>query len=226
MKYTLIPGQSHTASEEETMSMIRSVLTDDTDTVPAQADPTPAVVRRAFVEKTTAPIPRRRAEDLPDLAEAEDASVPRPRLTSRIAKALLRPVSGLAARIRTFQPTTRHIALALSALLFVLRPHWFVIGAVLAVMLSAGTFLLLGADRIWRGVLAWLDRVEARDPARATDLRVKLDTFAYRWDAVLDIFPDGMVDSLYMPDFQAMQRADIDHQQVVSDRLSRMAHEG
>ncbi|WP_147114249.1 hypothetical protein [Tateyamaria sp. syn59] len=226
MKYTLIPGQSHTASEEETMSMIRSVLTDDMDTGPAQPDPMPEAQPRAFVEKTPAPAPRRRADDLPDLAVAEDIPASRARLTSRSAAAVLRPASALTARIRSFQPTTRHIALALSALLIVLRPHWFIIGAILGVLLVAATFFILGADRIWRGVLAWLDRVEARDPSRAHDLRVKLDTFAYRWDSVLDIFPDGMVDSLYMPDFQAMQRAEIDHQQVVSDRLNRMAHEG
>ncbi|MBY5933804.1 hypothetical protein KUV51_12410 [Tateyamaria omphalii] len=226
MNYTLIPGQSHAASEEETMSMIRSVLADDVDTPVKQPRPAPVVPAQAFVERTNEAAPRRRAEDLPELADAEDVpAAPRARLISRMSLPRLRSVSTLAARIRNFQPTTRHVALALSALLIVLRPHWFVIGAVLGLVIVAGAFLMLGSDRIWRGILAWLDRVETRDSARAAELRGKLDRFACLWDGVLDIFPDGMVDSLYMPDFQAMQQADIDHERVVNDRLDRMVQE-
>ncbi|KIC45437.1 hypothetical protein [Tateyamaria sp. ANG-S1] len=227
MTYTLIPGQSHTASEEETMSMIRSVLTEGGDTAPEKVAEAPMQKQQvqAFVERTTEAAPRRRADDLPELAAVEEEARPRKKRSPRGLPRLLRPVSALIQRVRTFQPTTRHIGLALMALLFVVRPHWFVIGAVLALMLVVGTFLTLGADRVWHGILAWLDRIEARNPARAAELRGKLDTFAYRWDSVLDIFPDGMVDSLYMPDFQSMQQADIEHQQVVSDRLDRMAQE-
>ena len=233
MKYTLIPGESCTATEEETMSMIRSVLTEDTTPpkpekprmVKAEAKPVAesaqAAPQRAFVERTIQEAPRRRATDLPEL-EAADTAAPR---TGRVVR-LLAAAKRLFAAIRGFQPTTRHLALASAALLFVVRPHWFVIGAVLALLLTIGTFMTLGADRIWHGVLAWLDRVEARDPARAADLRAKLDSFACRWDGILDVFPDGMVDSLYMPDFQAMKQAEADHDAVVSERLSRMVQEG
>lgn len=234
MKYTLMPGQPHEASEEETMSMIRSVLTEDhtpkkkrhqtkaSKQADAPADQGKMRELRAFAVRTAQPAPRRRASDLPALAKAE----PEPTQSrSSVRTALTHPVKALYGRIRGFQPTTRHIALACAALLFVLRPHWFVIGAVFSVILCVGAFLTLGADRIWRGVLRWLDRVEARNTARATRLRVRLDAFACRWDSVLDLFPDGMVDSLYMPDFQAMQQADAVHQAVVQDRLARMTQE-
>ncbi|WP_299049207.1 hypothetical protein [uncultured Tateyamaria sp.] len=241
MTYTLIPGESCTASDEETMSTIRSVLTENTappqqvtpraaparapapdparDTAPAAAAPE---ATRAFVDRTVDDAPRRRASDLPNLETAKQTANRRPGLLSRLGMSLARPVGAL----RGFQPTTRHLALASVALLCVVRPHWIVIGTVLMLAMVLGAFMVLGSDRIWHGVLAWLDRVEARDSARACELRGKLDSFACRWDGILDIFPDGMVDSLYMPDFQAMQQAEIDHQQVVSDRLNRMAQEG
>ncbi|WP_299602602.1 hypothetical protein [uncultured Tateyamaria sp.] len=226
MKYTLIPGQPHTASEEETMSMIRSVLTDEADTSKSQprnidvtdmdAPGSQDVAARAFIERTPPPAPRRRATDLPELEKDTYAQK---------RAGLFRPLTSMISRVRRFEPKTRHLALASAALLFVVRPHWFVIAAVIAVVLIVATFLTLGADRIWTSVLGWLDRIEMKDHGRAEDLRAKLDTFAYRWDSVLDVFPDGMVDSLYMPDFQSLQQAEAEHQQVVAERLSRMAQE-
>lgn len=238
MNYTLIPGQSHEASEEETMSMIRSVLTEDKDTpkpqperkvavTPEPAKPvedTPTEELRAFVERTPEPAPRRRATDLPEITGV-DATPKGPGLISRVLQRALRPLARVLGRVRGFQPTTRHIAIASMALLIVLRPHWFAIGAVLMLALVIGTVFALGTDRIWRGVLNWLDRVSVRDNARATELRSKLDAFAYRWDGFLDLFPDGMVDGLYMPDFQSLRQAEIDHQEVVAERLTRMAQE-
>ncbi|MEX0309751.1 MAG: hypothetical protein AB3N17_05825, partial [Tateyamaria sp.] len=110
-------------------------------------------------------------------------------------------------------------------LLVVVRPHWFVLAAVLLLVAVTLTFLTFGADRIWRTLSAVLTRIEARDSVRATLLRDRLDRFACRWDAVLDLFPDGMVDGLYMPDLQALQQAEIDHQNVVARRLDRMVQE-
>jgi len=229
MNYTLIPGQSHVASEEETMSMIRSVLTEDgpetaegvthTETEAPEGE---APVK-AFVERTAQPAPRRRANDLPDLGVAEMSEPAAP--SRKMTAGLFTPVMRAVARLRAFQPTTRHLALVSMALLVILRPHWFVLGLVLGLMLTVAFVMILGTDRIWRGVLTWLTRVEAHDPARAADLRARLDRFACRWDAVLDIFPDGMVDGLYMPDLQAMQHAEAAHAAVVADRLNRMVHD-
>ncbi|WP_299591961.1 hypothetical protein [uncultured Tateyamaria sp.] len=234
MKYTLIPGQPHTASEEETMSMIRSVLTDEGGPSKPQPRKTKAIQKvaqrggigqhaadrtdapRAFDQRASEAAPHRRATDLPELA---------PDVQVQKRARIFRPLANVIAQVRGFQPRTRHVALASAALLFVLRPHWFVIGAAIALALVAGAFLTLGTDRIWTAIMGWLNQVEAKDTARAEELRVKLDAFAYRWDSVLDLFPDGMVDGLYMPDFQALQMAEAEHQEVVADRLHRMAQE-
>ncbi len=247
MTYQPIPGQSHHPSEEETMSVIRSVLTEAEEPAPSRkalraaqkaqkmsAAPMPAPApdpktetSRAFVEPTVDRTVRRRASDLPELEEWSDSSAPAPR-GNRIGKvtALARGhVEPAFAALRNFRPSTRHLAIVSMALLVVVRPHWFVISGVLIVALIVGSFLILGSDRIWRGVLAWLNHVDRRDPERAMHMRVRLDRFACRWDAILDFFPDGMVDGLYMPDLQAMQNADEAHTKAMAARLDRMVHD-
>lgn len=223
MKYTLIPGQPHTASEEETMSIIRSILTDEGDagSVPLRhADGTDSSAHddetAAFVERTPPPSPRRRATDFPELAQ--DAHVEQ-------RPGILHELWSTISRTRRFEPKTRHLALACAALLFVLRPHWFAIASVFVIFVICTTFLTLGADRVWAFVLNWLDRIERKDSARAEEMRAKLDMFAYRWDSILDVLPDGMASGLYMPDFQSLQMAEAEHQEVVAERLGRMARE-
>ncbi|MEL6467949.1 MAG: hypothetical protein AAFQ58_23550 [Pseudomonadota bacterium] len=223
MTYTLIPGQSHAADEEETLSMIRSVLTED---MAQTADPAPRTetpAQPAFVDRTTPDNQRRRAADLPEL-EAQEAPAKAPR--TPLLGSLRNRLAQRAEALRAFRPTTRHLAIVSALLLVVLRPHWFVIGAVLMLALIIAAFMILGPDRIWRGVVAGLDRIAARNPARATRLRQRLDRFAYRWDAVLDLFPEGMVDALYMPDLQGLQDADAAHTDAMDQRLTRMAHDG
>ncbi|WP_299723059.1 hypothetical protein [uncultured Tateyamaria sp.] len=244
MKYEPIPGQPQYATEEETMSVIRAVLIEDAAPAPtrkearaerraaqargAEADAETPVKEdiqgfKAFVERTLEGNPRRRADDLPVLQD------PAPVAAKPVRKRRTNHVAGLVARVvrpvRDFRPTTRHLALASLALLVVLRPHWFVISGVLMAALAIAGFLLIGSDRIWRGVMAYLTRVEGRDPERAAQFRARLDRFACRWDGFLDMFPDGMVDSLYMPDFQDIQNGDAAHMDAMSERLARMVHD-
>lgn len=243
MKYEPIPGQAHNPSEEETMSVIRSVLTEAEEPAPsrkairaerkAHAHKEQAATgdvensSHAFVERAADPHTRRRATDLPELEAASHTSAPTPRKrrmpkgVAALGGLLSRPLSAL----RGFRPSAWHLALISMALVVALRPHWFVITSVLIIALVVGTFLILGADRIWRLVLTWLNHVEARNPARAARLRTRLDRFACRWDAILDVFPEGSVDGLYMPDLQAMQDADEAHLEALSARLDRMVHD-
>ncbi|WP_299288741.1 hypothetical protein [uncultured Tateyamaria sp.] len=214
MTYTFMPGQSHEVSDEDTMSMIRSVLTEDAPSEPAHKRGVDAI-QRAFA-------PRRRADDLPEIAQQEEE---RPAKTHRPLLPTV-AISQSVARIRAFRPTSRHLAIVSTLLLIVLRPHWFVIAAVLILTLVVGAFLLIGSDRIWRGVVARLAKIGVNDPDRAAHLRARLDRFACRWDAILDMFPDGMVDSLYMPDLQAVEDAEALHAAAVAARMSRMAQEG
>jgi hypothetical protein len=240
MTYTLIPGQPHTASEEETMSMIRAMLTEEAPINTARKAPTSRAVappatpvprqddmtQRAQNGTTSAP--RSRATDFPELTPSEDVPASgKARRTGKLVT-LKAPASltRAASRLRNFRPSMRHLAVVSVMLLIVVRPHWFVIGAVLGLAAVAGAFVVLGADRVWAVVLAGLDRIEATDPARATILRTRLDRFAYRWDGFLDLFPEGLVDGLYMPDFQGMGQADDLHNDAMMQRLARMGHEG
>ncbi|MFL4469968.1 hypothetical protein ACERZ8_08860 [Tateyamaria armeniaca] len=248
MMYEPIPGQPQYATEEETMSVIRSVLIEAEAPKPsrkairaARADAAPRASDqltdapvtenpndfKAFVERTLEGNPRRRADDLPDLQEIAEEVEEQPRTPRRgiALKAVFKPVARIMRTVRDFRPNTRHLALATLALLIVLRPHWFVVAGLMIAASTIGAFLILGSDRIWRGVLSYLARVDARDPERAARLRTRLDTFACRWDGILDFFPDGMVDGLYMPDFQDMQNGDAAHTSAMVERLTRMAHD-
>mmetsp|Transcript_22415 Transcript_22415/g.36086 ORF Transcript_22415/g.36086 Transcript_22415/m.36086 type:complete len:233 (+) Transcript_22415:2824-3522(+) len=232
MTYTLIPGQSHAASEEETLSMIRSVLTEDVQPEPTRKSARKNMPRRVAAPSSAAPkaasVPEeqpRRAAVLPEL-QAEQPAPAMPKSKRKPLPIRAATVTGLIKSIHDFRPTARHLAIVSTLLLIVVRPHWFVIGAVLICAMAIGAFLTLGADRIWHRVLRRLDRVEAKNPARAAALRAKLDGFAYRWDGFLDMFPDGMVDSLYMPDFQTLGQSEERHTNVMSDRLARMGQEG
>ena len=236
-----IPGQPQHATEEETMSVIRSVLTAQDGPAPSRRETRAqqAAARAAmmsgrngetspgaFVEPTREP-KRRRADNLPVLQEIVEpqVSTKRAKRARRSVSLAARAVSSGVARLRAFRPTTRHLALASLALLVALRPNWFVVTGVLAVALIVGAFMFLGSDRIWRIVLAHVARVDGRNPARAALLRTRLDRFACRWDAILDFFPDGMVDGLYMPDLQAMQDGEEAHTEAMAARLERMVHE-
>jgi hypothetical protein len=233
MSYRLIPGYPDKTSEEETLSMIRSILVEEPAEKP-RVTPRKIVakgksaVKRTFVKRVSARL--RGAAALPELEAAEAPEPPKRRPLAEVGKLISSFSVGGAFqhiynRFRNFQPTTRHLAIVSTLLLVIVRPHWFVIGIVLALALVIGTFLALGAERIWRAVQAHLRRVEARDPARAVVLRDRLDRFACRWDAILDLFPDGMVDELYMPDLQAMEDADKAHNEAVAARLNRMTQE-
>lgn len=220
MTYTMMPDQTHSPTDEETMSVIRSVLTENADNTETARKP--AKVRRTkpmlgFSPRTKYPTPRRRADDLPPLARAgtEDAD------KSRAAQLpqLLRAVTVRALRYR---PTPRQMAFAAAALLILLRPHWVLLGLVLTVMLGLGLFLIIGPDRVWRIVMAYLRRVDLTDPDKAVSIRARLDRFACRWDGFLDLLPEGSVDGLYLPDFMGMAERDAQHTSAMAERFDRM----
>ena len=111
------------------------------------------------------------------------------------------------------------------ALLVYLRPMWFVLGFVLTLGLVLGVVLIFGVDRLWGSVFAYLERIETTAPSKARRMRKRLDRFAQRWDHVLDMFPDGTVDGLYLPDFQAMEAEKERHAAAVEKRFAKLASE-
>ena len=64
--------------------------------------------------------------------------------------------------------------------------------------------------------------VSNRVEATTARLCSPLDDFAMCWDAILDRFPEGTVDALYMPDFGELAAADVRHDAVMERRLESL----
>tara|TARA_R110002126_G_scaffold192157_1_gene340323 strand:- start:331 stop:945 length:615 start_codon:yes stop_codon:yes gene_type:complete len=126
------------------------------------------------------------------------------------------------ARARHFRPSRRQVLWTAFALIVLLRPAWIVLTLVLGAFLILGVFVAFGADRVWSGAVNLLKWYIARAPERGARLVGRMDRFACRWDNLLDRFPDGWVDGLYLPDLQSPLEADDRHDAVLATRLQRM----
>lgn len=125
-----------------------------------------------------------------------------------------------------YRPKPAHIALGLLALVVLMRP-WLVIGLLaLTGFILAAVFLIAGYDGFWHGVMRSNRWYAKRRPERAAVILARLDRFAMRWDAVLDRFPEGTVDGLYLPDFGDMDAAERRHSEAMDRRLSGLQGKG
>jgi hypothetical protein len=125
-----------------------------------------------------------------------------------------------------FQPRRKHVVWAGFACAIVLRPNWFLLTFMLPIIVFLGAFAVFGANKSW-GCIMWIFSVFAgRSPQRANRFARRMDKVAVLWDGILDRFPEGMVDGLYLPDFQSILAAEERHDAVVDARLSRMHAEG
>lgn len=234
MTYTPIPGKSHSiGSETEVLAMIRDVLTEEPEKSPDRRTKAPIAAKiqarkeeAVAIEDATAvkaaPAQAASARDVfPDLDDPSKEGLP---LFSTRGRAIYRV--GAAARFMKERFKIKHAAIAACLLLFYLKPHWIVFGALLSILIFGSLLMLIGMDRIWETVVRWLEVLDDRNPAKAAKWRVRLDRFAERWDRILDIFPDGTVDGLYLPDLQSMQDDKARHAARVEERLSRMATDG
>jgi hypothetical protein len=169
----------------------------------AQIDPPPVAPRRAAV----AP---------------EDGSKAKPRKAKPAAKS-----GGLSGRVNSsifgFRPSLKFAIWTSFALLVFLRP-WLVIGlSFIGLIIMIGVFLIVGYDGFWRGAMGMARWYARRRPNRAAEMHRKLDSFAMKWDAVLDRFPEGTVDGLYLPDFGNLATADARHDAALDRRFANMA---
>ena len=135
----------------------------------------------------------------------------------------------LSARLRDKLPQRLrpvHVMLALSLLAVFLRPMWVFMIVCVTVLAGIGIAKLFGGDRIWGLLLARFNRMAERHPKRAKRIAARVDRAADVWDAILDRFPDGMVDGLYLPDFQALRSGDDRHAAAMDARLADMHRAG
>ncbi len=232
--------------DENSLSAIRSILTEEAEPAPRRMLGRAKRER----EPDVAPVPvaesRRKAEAFAPLADAipEDlrpetekkkrgfglsflrrkaattpVNVPQP-TPAKPAKQKAEQGEGLIDRLRAYRPTPAHIALALVALLVLMRP-WLVVGLLfIFVLVMVGVFLIAGYDGFWQGVIKASRWYAKRRPSRVAILHARLDRFAVRWDAVLDRFPEGTLDGLYLPDFAELASADARHEEALERRLA------
>lgn len=189
---------------------VRDLLKDKTEgrAMPAQKRTTPARKRIVMETQEAAPnTPPKGAQKFAELAPAEPTEKQsdhnRPTLVG-------------------FRPKAKHIALGVFVLLLLFRPGLVFWTLALTVFTILGLFLVLGYDGFWQTVMKigrWYAR---RNPQHAARLHTKLDGFAVKWDMVLDHFPDGTVDGLYMPDFGELATAESRYDAALDRRFADM----
>lgn len=233
--------------DESSLNAIRSILAEgDAALPPSRMERSESVAATPVAE--AAPV-RCKADALPDLACAETSDIsqevtpkrkfgfflrrkpaaPRevaPKTISATPKNRRNAGAGLLDRLRAYRPTVAHIVLGAFVLVVLLRP-WLVGGLLaLSIFIVIGVFLIAGYDGFWHGAIKASRWYARRRPSRAEVLHARLDRFAVRWDAVLDRFPEGTVDGLYLPDFAELETADARHDEVVERRLAGMREKG
>lgn len=157
--------------------------------------------------------------DVPPLPEQDPVRAPQEE--APVAKT----GGGLKARVLGYRPTRRHIVFGGIVLLALLRPWLLVALMLLPIIIVTGLYLAFGYDRFWSGVLRLYQRYEARAPEKAQRLLRRMDAFALRWDTILDRFPEGLVDGLYLPDLNSLLETEARHSAAVDERLARMRDE-
>ena len=203
MTLNLIPGKpSPMTSEAETLSIIRS-LAGNKDHAPEPVRP------RRVATRPARPIQQRaKAQTFEPLAAPDEDAKAKP----------------VAREKRRFQwPLRRQhyimVALIVSAVLF---PRLTLFALVTVVTLLLLSIYIAGGEQIFRGIVLALHDLAETDPRRAVRLRAKIDRFITGWDSVLDRFPAGTVDRLYMPDFQAISYDEARNEARLKERLERL----
>ncbi|MEP6067770.1 MAG: hypothetical protein ABJ246_18165 [Paracoccaceae bacterium] len=203
--YTPISGKAQDAPTE---SEARTLIRDAIDTVD-----------ETFVSKARTRSYNKRAQ-LPSLLDEEaerGASEKHSKSLPTQAKAVSAHFGRGLSRIRR-----KHVWWGASLATAYWRPFLF-LGIVCSILfLIALAFLLIGAERIWKGVILAIREIESRNPHKAHRMRVKIQTFSDRWNGMLDRCPDGWVDGFYMPDLRALETQDLDHATTVAERLRRL----
>jgi hypothetical protein len=209
--------------DPQSLAAIRSLLASQSEGAEESATPAPAVVVATPPASATPTAAPRRATGkaaLPPLSAPDPVAAPRP--TSRLRATIGNWVTQQKARVLGYRPTPQHIMWACFGLLVLFRP-WLIIGMLLlGLFVFLGVFLVLGYDGFWHRTMALGRWYARRRPEHSARLHSKLDTFAMKWDAVLDRFPEGTVDGLYLPDFGELAAAEARHDASLDRRFDTL----
>lgn len=204
--------------DPETLAGIRSLMAEEKPLPARQERPEPEPIPFT-AEPSQRPETGKARPGFVPLAEPDAAPQPAAVKKKRKPSASAGRISEAKARLLAYRPTPRHIVLAGFALLVLFRP-WLLFGLFMIFLaFMVGIFLVLGYDGFWRrtmGLVSWYAR---RRPSRSAAIHQKLDRFAMKWDAILDRFPEGTVDGLYLPDFGELAEAERRHEAALERRL-------
>ena len=245
------PDADNGELDAHSLSAIRSILTEEE----------PAAPRRVRGKHTATPkhepVPRSKAEALPEIQAAEAPATPAsskgtsaksrsffgvsfgrkaaalgqaPKAQSPEIKTPRRvePAAsvGLIEKVRSYRPTRAHLVFAAFAALILFR-LWLVFGILFLIgFIMVGVLLITGYDGFWQGIIRISRWYTKRRPERAEAVYQKLDRFAVRWDAILDRFPEGTVDGLYLPDFGELATVDQRHEEAMDRRMAGLSENG
>jgi len=137
------------------------------------------------------------------------------------AKPQRKATGALIARIKGYRPTRRHIFWAVVAVIVIWRP-WLIPGLLfVAFWVGLIAYLTLGPDRIAEWCAASWEKLSRRKPALAERLRQRADTFALKFDALLERLPDKWAEKLALPDLSqaGTSQNDLDERPDPFDKL-------
>lgn len=120
---------------------------------------------------------------------------------------------------RVLRELLRGVGVAVLVLIAVTAPFFLMAVVGLWLLVSVSMFLVFGAERVWIWIAKGASKFALRLPRQGAGLFMWLDGVAYRWDLVLDRFPDGSVDRLYMPDFATCHQLILQERQAGKARL-------
>jgi hypothetical protein len=171
---------------------------------------------------------------LPKIAMAKDVATPVEDATKEQPMPMLREAEEQTrvsnadltlSKIRA-EITPRRLAWAVPILCVVIWPATVFFLVVLTVFLTVGLFVFVGADKLWDSVARFAKSYADKHPERKDAIYDKLDDIAVMWDNLLDRFPEGTVDGLYMPDFSNIEELERQHDAKVTDRLNQLQSQG
>lgn len=120
----------------------------------------------------------------------------------RPAQPAIEDLTGARTGLPHVAPWLRHGALGLVLVAVVWMWPLILLVAVVAALALPPIFAIALSNESVVSALAYIYRWRhARRPERAEQMRVRVDRFAMRVDAILDRLPEGWTTGLYMPDF-------------------------
>ena len=136
-----------------------------------------------------------------------------------------RNLKNAVAYVGSYRPSRKFAFFALIAAVVYVRPWLIPITLFVAFWVVLIGYLTLGPDRVAELVVGAWQKLHARRPELAENIRHRAQAMAERIDAVLDRMPGSWSDQIHVPDFSPNQNIAADRPDPF-DRLAKEAQRG